>query len=67
MDVTGNLYNVIKDMYVNNKLCVKMKSGFTQLFPSTIDVRRGDTLSTDLHVYVLTDLFKICINDLLDM
>ena len=57
--VTGNFYNVIKDMYVNNKLCVKMKSGFTQLFPSTIGVRQGDTLSPDL--------FKIFINDLPDI
>ena len=54
--VTGKFYNVIKNMYVNNKLCVKMKSGFTQMFPSTIGVRQGDTLSPDL--------FKIFINDL---
>ena len=54
--VTGKFYNVIKNMYVNNKLCVKMKSGFAQMFPSTIGVRQGDTLSPDL--------FKIFINDL---
>ena len=56
LGVSGNFYNVIKNMYVNNTLCVKMKSGFTQSFPSTIGVRRGDTLSPDL--------FKIFINNL---
>ena len=54
--VSGIVYNVIKNMYVNNNLCIKMKSGFTQFFPSTIGVRQGDTLSPDL--------FKVFINDL---
>ena len=53
--VSGIFYNVIKNMYVSNNLCVKMKSGFTQLFLSTISVRQGDTLSPDL--------FKVFIND----
>ena len=43
-------------MYANNSLSVKMKSGFTQPFPSNIGVRQGDTFSPDL--------FKVFINDL---
>ena len=38
--VSGIFYNVVKNMYVNNNLCVKMKSGFTYLFPSTLGVRQ---------------------------
>ena len=54
--VSGIVYNGVKNMYINNKLCVKMKSGFTHLFPSTLGVRKGDTLSPYL--------FKVFINDL---
>ena len=57
--IAGNFYNVIKNMYVDNYLSVKMRDGFTQSFMSTIGVRQGDTLSHDL--------FKIFINDLPDI
>ena len=57
--IAGNFYNVIKNMYVDNNLSVKMQDGFTQSFMSTIGVRLGDTLSPDL--------FKIFINDLPDI
>ena len=57
--IAGNFYNVIKNMYVDKNLSVKMQDGFTQSFMSTIGVRQGDTLSPDL--------FKIFINDLPDI
>ena len=52
--VLGIYYNVTKNMYVSSNLSIKMKSGFTQLFPSTIGAGQGDTLSPDL--------FKVFIN-----
>ena len=58
VDVSGIFYNIIKNMYVNNNLCVKMKSGFTQLFPSTIGVRPGDTLA-NLKSTVMTAALKL--------
>ena len=57
--VSGIFYNVIKNMYVSSNLSVKMKSGFTQLFPSTIGVRQDDTLSPDVFKVFINDLPKI--------
>ena len=54
--IAGNFYSVIRNMYKNNCLNVKMQNGFTQSFMSIIGARQGDTLSPDL--------FKIFINDL---
>lgn len=59
LGISSNFYDVIKDMYANNHLTVKMKHGLTQYFSSSIGVRQGDTLSPDL--------FKIFINDLPDV
>ena len=46
--ISGTFYNIIKDMYANNSLSVKMKSGFTQSFPLNIGVWQSDTLSSDI-------------------
>ena len=57
--ISGNFYNIIKDMYANISLSIKMKSGFTQSFPSNTGVRQGDTLSPDLFKVFINDLPKI--------
>ena len=57
--LAGNFYNVIKDMYVGNNLRVRMQSGFTHSFSSSIGICLGDTLSPYL--------FKTFINDLPDI
>ena len=57
--IAGNFYSIIKNMYKDNYLNVKMQKGFTQSFVSIIGIRKCDTLSPDL--------FKIFINDLPDI
>ena len=37
----GNFYSIIKDMYIKNKLCVKIEHKMTSLFKSDIGVRQG--------------------------
>ena len=59
MGISGNLCYAIQDMYSNNALRIKMKSGFTEPFSSSIDVRQGDTLSHDLFEVFINDLPEI--------
>ena len=56
MDIQGLFFNVIKSMYSQSLLCVKVKSKLTNTFRSMVGVRQGDVLSPNL--------FKIFINDL---
>ena len=49
-------FNVIKCMYSQSLLCVKVNSKLTNTFRSMVGVRQGDILSRNL--------FKIFINDL---
>ena len=54
--VSDLFYNVIKNMYLQTSLCVKVNNGLTPFFPSTVGVRQGDNLSPTL--------FRTFINDL---
>ena len=56
LDVYGLFYNIIKDMYLQSSLCVKVNDKLTNTFKSLVGVRQGDVLSPNL--------FKIFINDL---
>ena len=56
LDIHGLFYNVIKSMYLQSTLCVKVNDNITNTFKSLVGVRQGDVLSPNL--------FKIFINDL---
>ena len=57
--ISGLFYNVVKDMYKNNILQLKVGNKLTDEFYSEIGVRQGDTLSPNL--------FKIFMNNLIDI
>ena len=56
MDIHGLFYNIVKSMYSQSLLCVKVNNKVTNTFQSMVGVRQGDVLSPNL--------FKIFINDL---
>lgn len=54
--ISGKFYNILKDMYRKNEMCVKIGNILTPSFMSLVGVRQGDVLSPSL--------FKLFINDL---
>jgi hypothetical protein len=54
--ISGPFYNIIKSMYKNNLMHIKVEKKLTQTFCPNIGVRQGDNLSPNL--------FKLFINDL---
>ena len=53
--INGPFYNIVKNMYVDNILRIKIDQGLTDEFLSELGVRQDDTLSPNL--------FKMFIND----
>ena len=45
MDINGLFYNIIKSMYSQSLLCVKVNSKITNTFQSLVGVRQGDVYS----------------------
>lgn len=66
MGICGNVYSVIKDMYINNKLKLNVKSNklLSSQFSSNIGVAQGDPLSPNLFKMFINDISKyISVND----
>ena len=58
LGVSDLFYKIIKDMYVNGRLCVKTNDGLTSFFLSKVGVRQGCALSPLLFNLFLSDLSK---------
>ena len=59
LGITGLFYNIVKNMYMDNILRIKIGNGLTNEFHSELGVRQGNKLSPNL--------FKNFINDLVDV
>lgn len=57
--ISDKFYRIIKSMYSNTSLCVKVGNMLTNSFDSNIGVRQGDNLSPNL--------FKIFVNDFISL
>ena len=53
--INGKILNVIHNMYLNAKSCVKMHSKLSPLFKCGIGVRQGDNLSPLLFALYIND------------
>ena len=59
---SGNVYNVIKSAYDNNRYSIKCRSGLTKSFVSTSGVKQGCNLSP-----TLSNLFQNDLHDCFDI
>ena len=56
MGVSGNVLNVIKDMYMKAKSCVRTSNGLSRYCSCNIGVRQGENVFPILFVMFLNDL-----------
>ena len=65
LDISSNIYHLIKDMYVNIGSTLYVKSGgfLSKSFKSYIGLRQGDVLSPNLFKIYLNDLSKYLITN----
>ena len=54
--ICSNFYEIIKNMYLSSKSCIRINNRITNFFPLGLGVKQGDNLSPNL--------FKVFINDL---
>ena len=57
--ICGTFYNMLKAMYHEANICVKIENKLTPQFDSNIGVRQGDTISPNLFKIFINDLTKI--------
>ena len=62
-DIKGNFFNVIKNMYTNDKVCIKVDHKLTESFSVNQGVKQGCILSPLLFNIYLADLPQILDKD----
>ena len=61
--IDGNFFNVIKNIYSNDKICIKHENKTTELFEVNLGVKQGCILSPLLFNIFLADLPKMIEDD----
>lgn len=54
--INGFFYRILKNMYKNDRLCVRVDNKITDFFSSNVGVRQGDVLSPNLFKFFINDL-----------
>lgn len=57
-DIRGNVYTIIKDIYKQNKCCIKINNSRTEFFKQSRGVRQGCSLSPILFNIFINELAK---------